>query len=76
MWSKARAAAAALVLAGCRAHPSEPHFPAAHRDVAPIVGGTFSTEDARDRLGEAEDVMQLAQVKPGMSVAVVGGGVG
>ena len=40
-------------------------FPTAHRDVAPIVGGTFSTEDARDRLGEAEEVMQLAGVKPG-----------
>jgi ubiquinone/menaquinone biosynthesis C-methylase UbiE len=76
MWSKARAAGAMLLLAGCRAHPTEPHFPAAHRDVAPIVGGTFSTEDARDRLGEAEDVMELASVKPGMSVADVGAGEG
>jgi SAM-dependent methyltransferase len=75
MWSKA-AAIAVLALAGCRAQPSEPHFPAAHRDVAPIVGGTFSTEDARDRAGEAEDVMQLAGVKPGMSVADVGAGEG
>ena len=40
-------------LVSCRAQPSEPHFPSAHREVAPIVGGTFSTEDARDRLGEA-----------------------
>src|SRR3954467_78410 len=76
MWSKARAAGAMLLLAGCRAHPTEPHFPAAHREVAPIVGGTFSTEDARDRLGEAEDVMELASVKPGMSVADVGAGEG
>src|SRR3954467_13991122 len=76
MWSKARAAGAMLLLAGCRAHPTEPHFPAAHREVAPIVGGTFSTEDARDRLGEAEDVMELASVKPGMSVADVGAGQG
>ena len=51
-------------------------FPAASRDVAPIVGDTFSTEDARDRLGEAEEVMQLAGVKPGMSVADVGAGEG
>lgn len=65
-----------IVLASCRPHPSEPRFPAAHRDVAPIVGGTFSTEDARDRAGEAEDVMQLAGVKPGMSVADVGAGEG
>jgi SAM-dependent methyltransferase len=75
MWSKS-AAGAAIFLSACRAQPSEPHFPAAQRDVAPIVGGTFSTEDARDRLGEAEDVMQLAGVKPGMSVADVGAGEG
>jgi protein-L-isoaspartate O-methyltransferase len=65
-----------LLVAGCRAQPSEPHFPSAHRDVAPIVGGTFSTEDARDRAGEAEQVMELAGVKPGMSVADVGAGEG
>jgi protein-L-isoaspartate O-methyltransferase len=65
-----------LLLASCRAKPSEPHFPSAHRDVAPIVGDTYSTEDARDRLGEAEQVMQLAGVKPGMSVADVGAGQG
>ena len=76
MWNRAAAVAAVLVLAGCRAHPDEPHFPAAQRDVAPIVGGTFSTEDARDRAGEAEEVMQLAGVKPGMSVADVGAGEG
>src|SRR5437764_12261610 len=76
MWNRAAAAAAVLALAACRAQPSEPHFPAAHRDVAPIVGGTFSTEDARDRAGEAEEVMQLAGVKPGMSVADVGAGEG
>jgi ubiquinone/menaquinone biosynthesis C-methylase UbiE len=72
-----RAAAAAFVfLSACRAQPSEPHFPAAHRDVAPIVGDTFSTEDARDRAGEAEQVMELARVSPGMSVADVGAGEG
>jgi protein-L-isoaspartate O-methyltransferase len=66
----------AVLLAGCRAQPSEPHFPDAQRDVAPIVGDTFSTEDARDRMGEAEQAMQLAGVKPGMSVADVGAGEG
>ncbi|HZU51723.1 MAG TPA: methyltransferase domain-containing protein [Sphingomicrobium sp.] len=66
----------AALVGACRPHPSEPHFPSAHRDVAPIVGGTFSTEDARDRAGEAEDVMELAGVKPGMSVADVGAGEG
>jgi predicted methyltransferase len=65
-----------LMLAACRAQPGEPRFPDAHRDVAPIVGEAFSTEDARDRLGEAEEVMALAGVKPGMSVADVGAGQG
>src|SRR4051794_39271390 len=76
MWNKTAAAAAVLAVAACRAQPSEPHFPSAQRDIAPIVGGTFSTEDARDRLGEAEEVMELAAVKPGMSVADVGAGEG
>ena len=79
MWSRARALvaiAALLSLAACRAQPSEAHFPSAHREVAPIVGDTYSTEDARDRLGEAEQVMQLAGVKHGMSVADVGAGQG
>jgi predicted methyltransferase len=76
MWSKAAAAAAIFAVASCRAQPSEPHFPTAHRDVAPIVGDSFSTEDARDRVGEAEEVMELAGVKAGMSVADVGAGEG
>lgn len=75
MWNRALAVSL-LALAGCRAQPTEPHFPTAQRDVAPIVGGTFSTEDARDRAGEAEDVMRIAGVKTGMSVADVGAGEG
>lgn len=65
-----------LGLAACRAQPSAPRFPDAHRDVAPIVNQAFSTEGARDRLGEAEEVMELAELKPGMSVADVGAGEG
>ena len=76
MWNRVAPAAALLLIASCRAQPSEPHFPTAHRDVAPIVGDAFSTEDARDRLGEAEEVMDLAGVKPGMSVADIGAGEG
>lgn len=75
MWNRA-APLAALLLLSCRPQPAQPHFPNAHRDVAPIVGETFSTEDARDRLGEAEEVMQLAGVRPGMWVADVGAGQG
>ncbi|HEX3423799.1 MAG TPA: methyltransferase domain-containing protein [Sphingomicrobium sp.] len=67
---------AALALLSCRGQPRQPLFPEAHRDVAPIVGDTFSTEDARDRLGEAQQVMQLAGVRNGMWVADVGAGQG
>ena len=76
MWSRAIALAAALALAACRQAPQQPQFPKADRDVAAIVSDSFSTEDARDRLGEAEQVIQLAQVKPGMSVADIGAGEG
>jgi predicted methyltransferase len=76
MSNRAFALALIVLLAGCRAQPSQPRFPSAHRDVAPIVGDTFSTEDARDRVGEAEQVMELADLKPGMSVADVGAGEG
>ena len=75
MWNRA-AALAALLLVSCRGEPRQPEFPAAQRDVAPIVGESFSTEDARDRLGEAEEVMQLAGVRPGMWTADVGAGEG
>lgn len=67
---------ALFAVASCRAQPTEPQFPKAHRDVAPIVGDTFSTEDARDRLGEAEEVMRIAGIQSGMSVADVGAGEG
>ena len=64
------------LLTACRAQTPDTPFPTAHRDVAPVVGDAFSTEDARDRLGEAEEVIELAGVEPGMSVADVGAGEG
>jgi predicted methyltransferase len=76
MSTRVLAFAAVLAVAGCRAQPSEPRFPNVQRDVASIIGDSFSTEDARDRVGEAEDVMDLAELKPGMSVADVGAGEG
>ncbi|MGZ2413038.1 ubiquinone/menaquinone biosynthesis C-methylase UbiE [Sphingomonas sp. F9_3S_D5_B_2] len=66
----------ALGLGGCRAKPTEPQFPVANRAVAPTVSNAFSTEDARDRVGEAEEVIRLAGVKRGMWVADVGAGEG
>lgn len=74
---KAAALLLLLGLSACRAEPQSPRaFPAAGRDVAPIVDDTYSTEDARDRIGEAEEVMRLAEVSRGMSVADVGAGEG
>lgn len=67
---------ASLLFAACRAEETSTRFPDARRDVAPIVSGAFSTEDARDRLGEAEAVLAFAGVKPGMSVADIGAGEG
>lgn len=65
-----------LLLLSCRQAPEEPRFPTADRDVSPIVGDSFSTEETRDRVGEAEQVMELAGVAPGMWVADVGAGEG
>lgn len=71
-------ALAPAMLSACQAQPTadDPQFPTAHRPVAPIVSDSFSTEDARDRVGEAERVMALAGVKPGMWVADIGAGEG
>ena len=65
-----------LAIAACKAEPLPDEFPDTGRAVAPIVGQSFSTEDVRDRTGEAEEVMRLAEVAPGMSVADVGAGEG
>jgi ubiquinone/menaquinone biosynthesis C-methylase UbiE len=78
---------ALVLLAGCDArsadtghvlHESAPAsaFPKPDRAVSDIVSDQFSNEDARDRVGEAEKVMQLLGVKPGMTVADIGAGNG
>ena len=65
-----------IALGACRESSDEPRFPKADREVASIVSDSFSIEDARDRLGEAEQVIQLAGVRQGMSVADIGAGEG
>lgn len=67
---------ALVLVSACRAKPEAEQFPASQRDVAPIVSDQFSTEDARDRLGEAEEVMARVHVAKGMSVADIGAGEG
>ncbi len=51
-------------------------FPAADRPVAHIVSTRWSTEEARDRLNEAGEVMSRAGIAPGMTVADIGAGEG
>jgi ubiquinone/menaquinone biosynthesis C-methylase UbiE len=78
MSSKGRVALGlAFALAACRAQPQPTdEFPRPDRPVASIVSDSFSTEDARDRLGEAEQVMALAGIGPGMWIADIGAGEG
>ena len=51
-------------------------FPAADRPVAAITSSRWSTEQARDQLGEAALVMDIVGIGPGMSVADIGAGEG
>lgn len=51
-------------------------FPKADRPVSKLGATDFSTEDARDSRGEAQKVMDLADVRPGMTVADIGAGEG
>ncbi len=75
---------AALSLAACDWLPvgggsrpdSAMRFPSASRPVAPIQSTRWADEDTRDRLGEAEDVMDLAGISLGMTVADIGAGDG
>ena len=74
-----------LALAACEAAPLQPKaprtekigpFPAADRPVAHIVSSRWSTEEARDRLDEAGQVMEKSGIRPGMTVADIGAGEG
>ena len=51
-------------------------FPAPNRPVARIVTDTWHDEQSRDKVGEAERVMNLLSVKPGLTVADIGAGSG
>jgi ubiquinone/menaquinone biosynthesis C-methylase UbiE len=74
--------ASVVLLAGCGAAgdsnrpASAQSFPKADRPVAPIVSTRWSTEEARDRRNEADDIMKLAGIRPGMTVADIGAGEG
>jgi ubiquinone/menaquinone biosynthesis C-methylase UbiE len=76
-----RAVLLSLALAACSQSPADTsaidhEFPAAHRPVAPIISNRFSTEEARDSVSEAREVMDRAGVVWGMTVADIGAGEG
>ncbi|MFN3457428.1 MAG: class I SAM-dependent methyltransferase [Novosphingobium sp.] len=72
----------ALMLSACKPQGEDKRsegardFPLADRPVSKVISSQFSTEADRDRQGEANKVMDLAGVKPGMSVADIGAGEG
>jgi len=78
------AALAACGLAGCDSlsrrsgdRPETAHeFPRPDRPVAPIISTRWSTEEARDRVNEAAEIMDKAGIAPGMTVADIGAGEG
>ncbi len=51
-------------------------FPVPDRPVAHIVSSRWSNEEARDRLNEADEVMDKAGITSGMTVADIGAGEG
>lgn len=71
-----------VALAGCEnsAGSDRPEtardFPRAHRPVSELGTSMVSTETERDRLNEAQTVMDLAEITSGMTVADIGAGEG
>tara|TARA_R110000850_G_scaffold179992_1_gene305706 strand:- start:242 stop:1051 length:810 start_codon:yes stop_codon:yes gene_type:complete len=51
-------------------------YPPASRPVSALAGNQWSTETARDKRGEAEEIMKAAGLQPGMTVADIGAGEG
>ena len=74
----------ATPLAGCKRIPDadaeRPEtaraYPPASRPVSELAGNQWSTETARDKRGEAEEIMKAAGLEPGMTVADIGAGEG
>jgi len=75
--------AAMISLAGCGSE-ADPvgrpetalEFPLPDRPVSDLGATQFSTEDLRDQRGEAQKVMDLANIDDGMTVADIGAGEG
>lgn len=78
-----RASFCALLLTGCDAivltddrPESAREFPLPDRPVSETISNEFSNEVTRDERGEAVEVMDLANIAPGMTVADIGAGEG
>ena len=74
---------AAASLTGCQRFDGEGdrpetalEFPRPDRPVSDLGANQFSTETERDSVGEAQKVMDLAEIRPGMNVADIGAGNG
>ncbi|MFC0203860.1 class I SAM-dependent methyltransferase [Novosphingobium soli] len=74
---------AVLALAACQPPPAEDGraesaraFPTPDRPISAAGASTFSSEVQRDSVNEANTVMDLARIAPGMSVADLGAGDG
>ncbi len=74
---------AVATLAGCMPQAEQSdrpesalEFPLPDRPVSTITSNQFSNEDARDNRGEAQKVMDLANIGEGMTVADIGAGEG
>ncbi|MBA4355200.1 MAG: SAM-dependent methyltransferase [Novosphingobium sp.] len=78
----ALAVLAFVAVAGCEPAPQDNRpessrgFPRADRPVSKIVSTEFSNENDRDDRNEANTVMDLAGIGPGLSVADIGAGEG
>jgi len=71
-----------MLLAGCKPAADEQRppdardFPRAYRPVSPASGEGVTNERERDDRREAQTVMDLAMIRPGMTVADIGSGEG
>ena len=72
-----------LLASGCQKaddnsdRPETSHdFPRAYRPVSDLAGNAFSSEQSRDDRQEASTVMDLADIREGMTVADIGAGEG
>ena len=73
---------ALLAVSGCSQVEDETRpvtsrdFPRPYRPVSAITSNAFSNEQSRDDRREAQTVMDLANIRPGMTVADIGAGEG